>query len=207
MAVKTRTVVLWYNDNQERLTLAVNPKSMSFSKTQDTKEFRTVSGEAIQVSQGCGLTTVQFSTFLPAERSRFFNGTAPGTALAMLQRWQSSRRPIRLMISGTDMNGLFLLTRLEQTLTEGDEDVGIRLELKESRSVSVRAVSSVSVSTGLESRPDERVTPKTYTVRKGDTLWDIAVRYYGSGVYWRSIAKKNGISNPKKLQIGTVLVL
>ena len=56
-------------------------------------------------------------------------------------------------------------------------------------------------------REDERITPKTYTVVKGDTLWDIAARFYGSGTKWGVIAEKNGVTNPRLLQIGTVLYL
>ena len=42
---------------------------------------------------------------------------------------------------------------------------------------------------------------------KGDTLWDIAARFYGSGTKWGVIAEKNGVTNPRLLQIGTVLYL
>ena len=161
MAVKTRSVVLWYNASQERLALAVNPKNLVLFRTQETKAFRTISGEALQISQGSGLSGVSFSTFLPGEGSRFFNGVAPRTALAMLQRWQTSRRAVRLMISDTDINGLFLLTRLEETLTEGDPDVGIRLELQEARSPVLTAVTTVTPATGLNPRPIplRRATP------------------------------------------------
>lgn len=42
----------------------------------------------------------------------------------------------------------------------------------------------------------------TYTVRKGDTLWQIAKKY---GIKWGDIAKLNGINNARGLKIGTVL--
>jgi LysM repeat protein len=48
-------------------------------------------------------------------------------------------------------------------------------------------------------------TAKSYTVKKGDTLWDLAVKYYGDGTQWKKIAKANGVKDPKKLQIGTKL--
>jgi len=48
-------------------------------------------------------------------------------------------------------------------------------------------------------------TSKSYTVKKGDTLWDLAVKYYGDGTQWKKIAKANGVKDPKKLQIGTKL--
>lgn len=48
---------------------------------------------------------------------------------------------------------------------------------------------------------------KRYTVKKGDTLWDIAIKYYGSGTKWRRIADANKIKNPRTLPIGKVLII
>jgi LysM repeat protein len=46
---------------------------------------------------------------------------------------------------------------------------------------------------------------KTYKVKQGDTLWGIAQRLLGDGSKWTIIAKANGITNPKSLQIGQVI--
>lgn len=46
-----------------------------------------------------------------------------------------------------------------------------------------------------------------YIVRAGDTLEGIARRYYGSGRHWRLVARRNSISEPTSLRIGTRLVL
>jgi LysM repeat protein len=48
---------------------------------------------------------------------------------------------------------------------------------------------------------------QTYTVVKGDTLWDLAQHYYGNGFRWTLIADANGVKNPRLLQIGTVLTI
>ena len=69
------------------------------------------------------------------------------------------------------------------------------------------ALAGGSAASVSKTRTDERVTPKTYTVKKGDTLWDIACRYYGDGTKWGAIAAKNGVADPRKLQIGKVLTL
>jgi nucleoid-associated protein YgaU len=47
----------------------------------------------------------------------------------------------------------------------------------------------------------------TYTVVKGDTLWTIAQRTYGSGFDWKQISTANKVSDPTKLEPGTVLKL
>ena len=46
-----------------------------------------------------------------------------------------------------------------------------------------------------------------YTVKKGDTLWAIARRYYSNPNLWPKIADRNGVKNPRLLQIGKRLVI
>jgi nucleoid-associated protein YgaU len=51
------------------------------------------------------------------------------------------------------------------------------------------------------------ITGSTYTVVKGDFLWDIAVRAYGDGYKWVEIAKVNNLTNPNLIFSGNVLRL
>ena len=129
----------------------------------------------------------------------------------MLKSWQDSGDPVRLIISDSDINDAFLIEDVSETLAEGDRDVGLTVTLREYKFKSALAAlaggSGGSGSAPVRKRTDERVTPQTYTVKKGDTLWDIACRFYGDGTKWGSIAAKNGVTNPRKLQIGKVLTL
>ena len=45
----------------------------------------------------------------------------------------------------------------------------------------------------------------TYIVKKGDTLWGIALKYLGSGNRYKEIADYNNILNPNKLKIGQTI--
>jgi len=51
------------------------------------------------------------------------------------------------------------------------------------------------------------ITGSSYTVVKGDYLWDIAVRAYGDGYKWTEIAKANNLVNPSLIFSGNVLRL
>jgi nucleoid-associated protein YgaU len=55
--------------------------------------------------------------------------------------------------------------------------------------------------------PVQRITGSTYTVKPGDTLWDIAVRAYGNGYKWADIAKANNLQNPNTIHNGNVFTL
>lgn len=47
----------------------------------------------------------------------------------------------------------------------------------------------------------------TYTVVKGDALWNIAKKFYGDGSKYTIIANANGISNPNLIYPGQVLTI
>lgn len=49
------------------------------------------------------------------------------------------------------------------------------------------------------------ITGSSYTVAKGDTLWEVAVRAYGDGFRWVDIAKANKLANPGLIHPGNVL--
>lgn len=52
-------------------------------------------------------------------------------------------------------------------------------------------------------------TAKKYTVKRGDTLWAIAKKYYGSGAKYPTIvsANKQLIKNPNLIHVGWVLTI
>jgi len=51
------------------------------------------------------------------------------------------------------------------------------------------------------------ISGTTYTVQKGEYLWNIAVRAYGDGYRWPDIAKENNLANPDLIEIGQELKL
>jgi len=51
----------------------------------------------------------------------------------------------------------------------------------------------------------EPITGDTYTVVKGDNLWQIALRAYGDGYQWVKIARENKLANPNLIHSGNIL--
>lgn len=202
--MNTRTILLWHNNGEQQLTFTVNPETLSVSRPNTNRVYALAMGGEVNVWGGRGLREVKFSTFLPGKQSPFFDGVTPDSALAMLKAWQDSGDPVRLIISDTDINDAFLIEDVSETLREGDGDTALALSLREYKFSSELAPQSGEAQAG---RVDERVLPETWTVKKGDTLWDIACDLYGDGLKWREIAAKNGIIDPRTLQIGRVLVL
>lgn len=79
------------------------------------------------------------------------------------------------------------------------------------RKITVKtAVKKATVSTQKTTTSSSKSTAKTYTVVKGDCLWNIAKKYYGNGAQYTKIynANKSVIgSNPNLIYPGQVLTI
>lgn len=53
----------------------------------------------------------------------------------------------------------------------------------------------------------KRPADSKYTVEKGDTLWSISEKVYGTGYRWSEIAQLNNLTNPDMIFSGNVLKL
>lgn len=62
----------------------------------------------------------------------------------------------------------------------------------------------VSKPTASTSKPPPK---RTYVIKKGDTLWALAVKYYGNGSDWTKIQSANPGIVPTKLKIGSTIVI
>ena len=73
---------------------------------------------------------------------------------------------------------------------------------------SISQVAPVEVSPNEEVSPQEtKDLPITYKVAKGDNLWKISEKYYGSGYNYVDIIKENNLKSPSVLAIGTELTI
>jgi nucleoid-associated protein YgaU len=78
------------------------------------------------------------------------------------------------------------------------------LKTKATHKGEIGQTSSATVTDQMISGKDE---VKTYTVKKGDDLWHIAEKIYGSGYNWVDLAKANKLENPSVLFADTKLIV
>ena len=55
----------------------------------------------------------------------------------------------------------------------------------------------------------ESLGKRTYVIKRGDLLWNLAVKFYGDGTKWQIIyeANKNIIPNPTRIPVGKKIVI
>lgn len=208
---RTRTVMIGTDDGS--YTLDVNPSEVSVTQDSKDKTIDLLNVGEVNVRGNRGLVKTTLSTFLPASGSHFNrSGIAPETIIQSVRKAKNGKRPVRLIISGTDINLTFGVSSMEERYLEGQKDVYINWSFVEDRSENIGAVASQArryTDTGLCERSGKQETSKTVTLKSGDNLWDIACREYGDGSRWRDIADANGIADDevRRLQIGREVVI
>lgn len=123
-----------------------------------------------------------------------------------------SRRPIRLTITGTPINVAVTIRSFnyEPERAGNPGDIYYDLSLKEYVFVETNKVEIVGNKAKVSAeaaREDTRSTPTTYTVKPGDNLTKIALRY---GKKWPDIYAKNKSvigPDPNRIYPGQVLTL
>lgn len=150
------------------------------------------------------------------EASRIEGGTYQTATdlLNLLRRYAEAGTKMRLAYS-TMESGAWRITDMSfnSLLRDPVTDEITRAEL----SIELTRVSDITagigpVSGGVQQPavpsaplPTPPATTRYYKVVKGDTLWAISIKFYKTGFRWREIADTNGVTDPRKLQVGKVL--
>ncbi|EGT3655808.1 TPA: LysM peptidoglycan-binding domain-containing protein [Clostridioides difficile] len=201
----------------------VNPfDSLSIKKE---KRFETVDivnlGEFDIKKEGEKIREISFKTFLPfqydASYCRYSELKNPIEVVVMLEKWVDQAEPLRLIVTGFGYNGLVTISNFSNTQTAGrEEDRDIEITFRTYRELKIETLKKETKSntkTDLkDNRPNNKTTPKIYTVKSSDTLYKIAKNLLGKGSRWPEIYnipenKKVIGKNPNVIKKGQKLVI
>ncbi|MCW0824256.1 LysM peptidoglycan-binding domain-containing protein [Clostridioides difficile] len=189
------------------------------------KRFETVDivnlGEFDIKKEGEKIREISFKTFLPfqydASYCRYSELKNPIEVVAMLEKWVDQAEPLRLIITGFGYNGLVTISSFSNTQTAGrEEDRDIEITFRTYRELKIETLKKETKSntkTDLkDNRPNNKTTPKIYTVKASDTLYKIAKNLLGKGSRWPEIYnipenKKVIGKNPNIIKKGQKLVI
>lgn len=161
------------------------------------------------------LRSVSWNSFFPAYNAPYVTGkyNDPSRTMKALQRVRDRRKPIRLLITGTDLDvnmrvGIDFLNYEERGGEVGDIYYSIKLTEWKDYSASRIVLPKQPNQPATQQQPKRTGSPpekKTHSVVKNDCLWAIAQKAYGDGSRWKEIyaankgtidAQNKGTGNP-----------
>ena len=148
----------------------------------------------VAVPTGSGLAAYSWESLFPGENrqgSSMQRGTwqAPKYYHNILEDWKKNGTPLRLLVTGYPVNVDVLLEDYEGDLTGGFGDIEYTLSFIEDRDIVVSSTKAEST----KRQTSASTGSKTYKIKTGDTLWDIAAMaiHYGDGSKWQTIYNAN----------------
>ncbi len=216
----------------DAMLLPVAPSKLSISIDNKNKTLVLINDGEINVLKKAGLTDISFTALLPQTRYPFAvykNGFRKADVfLDKLEQLKVSHKPFQFIVSRTYPNGKLLFdTNIKVSLEDykiledakNGFDVNVEVKLKQYRDYGTKTVNvtikqdkpvaTVQNTRPADTSPAPKTQPKTYTVKKGDTLWGIAKKYYGNGSLYTKIfnANKGVIKNPNLIYVGQVFTI
>ncbi len=117
---------------------------------------------------------------------------------------QRSNKVVPFKIFGMDVDTKVQISKYEWMSKDGTGDMYYNLTLIEYKEPSIE--NAVKESREKETNKEMK-NIKTYKVKSGDTLYNIAKKFYGDGNRYMELAEKNGISDPNFILDGQELKL
>lgn len=218
----------------DNVMLPIAPASMDTNINNKNTTITLLNGEEINIIKSAGLSDVTFTALLPNKNypfSVYQNGSFQNAQyyLDLFERLKLSQKPFLFFVIRTDDSGKTVYQgstsenkepyytledyNIKENAEEYGIDCGVEISLKQYRSYAtatgkIQFDQNGQTATLTPQRDTtSKQTAKSYTVQKGDTLWNICKKELGDGSKYQEIAKKNNIATPNDIQVGQVIQL
>jgi hypothetical protein len=127
-------VEFWLNQDSTWLQLPVPPPSYSVKTSNNNVSVTVESVGELNILGETKLSEISFESFFPSQEYTFCvysNFPMPKECVAQVETWRKSKKPIRLVLTGTPVNDLFSIESFEYGQKDGTDDIYFTLSLKQ----------------------------------------------------------------------------
>ena len=183
-------------DNNGALQLPVKPTEFNVTVTHRNTVVNVVQLGDINLMGKTGLREIALSSFFPAKDYNFSNNSSrknPISCVNEIEGWRKTGKLIRVII--TD---LLNMEATIESFTWGERDatgdIYYTMAIKEYKKIKTKKatvkIATVKPTT-RQTKPATTSSGRTYTVKRGDCLWNIAKQFYGNGSKYPQIYSAN----------------
>jgi len=209
----------------------IAPSKLQLNVENNNKTVTLINEGEINILKQAGLTEISFDLLFPNVKypfAKYKSGFVKADYfLSQLEKLKTSKKPFQFIVTRTMPDGKMLFdTNMKVSLESYDVkedtsqgfDVLVSAKLKQYKEYGTKtckitfANSKPKAAVQVKRETSKSPAPaanKTYTVKKGDCLWNIAKKFYGNGAKYTKIytANKSKIKNPNLIYPGQVLTI
>lgn len=209
----------FYLDN---VLLPITPKQLQIKIKNQNKTIELINFGQVNILKLPGLSDISFDFSVPIVGKYPFARELQSAEyyFSLLENLKTQLKPFKFTVlrqissSKTAFSTNLNVTLEDYEIVEDADngfDVTFKVNLKQYRDYATQNLEIKQNSDGKltatkqTTRQTTKEPEKTYTVQKGDTLWNIAKKQLGDGSKYKELAALNNISNPNFLSVGQVL--
>lgn len=210
----------YLSDGSRRLLFPLNPQQVTATTAARMVTYQSIALGEFSLPRGSIPTRFSWDGIFPGALRKdsvaVKSWRDPKAIAGLLSSWRDKGQKLKLLITETPINHDVYIQSFDHTWLGGHGDAQYTIELVQAKIIKIGVVEGttkkevqISSAKGGRSSPP---SPKTYTVKKGDTLWGIAKRFLKSGsrhneIYNIPENKKLIGPDPNKIKPGQILRL
>lgn len=205
------------------LALPVAPSKLQLDIKNRNETVELINGQEINFLKTPGLSEIQFDAIIPSVSYPFAyyedGFLEPDIYLTWFEKLKTEHKVFPFKVAGNSDAGKSIFHQsmdvsLESyTVSESTDqgfDLSVSFQLKQYVKFSTKKIEIEKSTDGkvelkvTEQRPAKE-SPKAYTVKAGDNLWNICKKQLGDGSKYKEVARLNKIANPSLIHPGQVI--
>lgn len=204
-----------------RFTFSMLPEKVKKSGDALFQTYEFINVGEVKIPKGVSLLTFSWKGTLPGKSRRnasFIKAQywqSPEESQNIWEKWRSDETKLRLMITETPINHDVYLEYYNADPVGGSGDYEYNIGFLEAKPVEIYTVNELNIKPSTQtnankSRPSAaKSTARTYTVKRGDSLWKIAQKELKKGSRYMEIynLNKDKIKKPDLIYPGQVFTL
>ena len=197
-----------------RIHFPMNPERVTAQTGAKMQTFEVIALGDITLPRGSIPARFLWDGILPGELRKdavyVKSWRSPKEILGILSAWRNNGEKLRLLVTETPINHDVYIDTLEHTWSGGHGDAQYSITLVQARELIISTDTELKAKQAGTQEAAQRPappTPKTYTVKSGDTLYAIAKQVLRDGTRWKEIYNANtGVigKNPNVIYPGQV---
>lgn len=177
-----------------KLYFPVNPEKMAYSGATYYQEYVILDKGPVKFPSGNEISIINWESFFPGEALQrqpyVTKWQSPNALHKQLETWRTKGTKLKLNITGTPFSMWAYIDSYKPVAEDSYGSLYYTIEFSQAITVSISSTKKKNQTSGT-ARVSKTSTQKKYTVKKGDCLWNIAKKYYGSGTQWKKIYNEN----------------
>lgn len=208
-----------------RIALSMLPETVKLKSTGKFQSYDVMNIGEVKIPKGEKLAAISWSATLPGASRKTMSYVksqhwqAPNKIIGTLEGWKKNGSKLKVMVTGTVINHDVYINDFTPQPKGGNGDYEYAISFVQAKDIMVYTVSELGMqpasptnsNVSTNTRPAAAAATKTtYTVVRGDCLWNIAKKFLGSGSRYMEIynANKSTIgSNPSLIYAGQVFTI